>query len=187
MCRIQILFRKVKQKSMRHFHFLPIIFLTHPRVAPSISDMSFSCENRTATQIIVEPPCKKSICNCHCTLMAVLRIGAEQIEMLLRFSDNGRCAVAGHKLDDCKPWNRQCATNFESNKDFLITPPLNGLCGVTRQFRHLRSGQQVIVSSSELFPQGMQPCFFWLCKIITPRENAGFAERPHRGHNTSRA
>ena len=24
-------------------------------------------------------------------------------------------------------------------------------------------------------------------KIITPRENAGFAERPHRGHNTSRA
>ena len=23
--------------------------------------------------------------------------------------------------------------------------------------------------------------------IITPRENAGFAERPHRGHNTSRA
>ena len=29
-----------------------------------------------------------------------------------------------------------------------------------------------------------------LCRpdvIITPRENAGFAERPHRGHNTSRA
>ena len=24
-------------------------------------------------------------------------------------------------------------------------------------------------------------------EIITPRENAGFAERPHRGHNTSRA
>ena len=24
-------------------------------------------------------------------------------------------------------------------------------------------------------------------QIITPRENAGFAERPHRGHNTSRA
>ena len=24
-------------------------------------------------------------------------------------------------------------------------------------------------------------------RIITPRENAGFAERPHRGHNTSRA
>ena len=23
--------------------------------------------------------------------------------------------------------------------------------------------------------------------IITPRENAGFAERPHRDHNTSRA
>ena len=28
--------------------------------------------------------------------------------------------------------------------------------------------------------------YFWQ-KIITPRENAGFAERPHRGHNTSRA
>lgn len=26
-----------------------------------------------------------------------------------------------------------------------------------------------------------------IAKIITPRENAGFAERPHRGHNTSRA
>lgn len=152
MCRIQILFRKVKQKSMRHFHFLPIIFLTHPRVAPSISDMSFSCENRTATQIIVEPPCKKSICNCHCTLMAVLRIGAEQLEMLLRFSDDSRCTVAGHKLNDCKPWNRQRATNFETNKDLLIAPPLDALCRVACQFRNNRGGQQIIISNREIFP-----------------------------------
>ena len=152
MCRIQILFRKVKQKSMRHFHFLPIIFLTHPRVAPSISDMSFSCENRTATQIIVEPPCKKSICNRHCTLMAVLRIGAEQLEMLLRFSDDSRCTVARHKLNDCKPWNRQRATNFEAHKDLLIAPPLDALCRVARQFRNHRGGQQIIVSNREIFP-----------------------------------
>lgn len=26
-----------------------------------------------------------------------------------------------------------------------------------------------------------------LSEIITPRGNAGYAERPHRGHNTSRA
>ena len=34
-----------------------------------------------------------------------------------------------------------------------------------------------------LAPEGVTPPV----KIITPRENAGFAERPHRGHNTSRA
>ena len=152
MCRIQILFRKVKQKSMRHFHFLPIIFLTHPRVAPSISDMSFSCENRTATQIIVESPCKKSICNCHCTFMAVLCIGAEQIKVLWGFSDDSRCTVAGHKLNDRKPWDRQCATDFEAHKDLLIAPSLDALCRVACQFRNYRGGQQIIISNREFFP-----------------------------------
>ena len=34
----------------------------------------------------------------------------------------------------------------------------------------------------------MTGCIITTCfRIITPRENAGFAERPHRGHNTSRA
>lgn len=34
----------------------------------------------------------------------------------------------------------------------------------------------------------MAGCIITTCfRIITPRENAGFAERPHRGHNTSRA
>ena len=54
------------------------------------------------------------VCNGHCTLVAILCIGAEQIKMLWGFSDNSRCTVAGHELNDRKPWNRQCATNFES-------------------------------------------------------------------------
>ena len=43
---------------------------------------------------------------------------------------------------------------------------------------HFRRKQVPELSFSVTFPP---------VKIITPRENAGFAERPHRGHNTSRA
>ena len=72
------------------------------------------------------------ICNCHCTFMAVLCIGAEQIKVLCGFSDDSRCTVAGHKLNDCKPWNRQRATNFEAHKDLMIAPPLDALCRVAK-------------------------------------------------------
>jgi len=84
--------------------------------------------------------------------MAVLCIGAEQIEVPLGFSDDSRCTVAGHKLNDCKPWNRQRATNFETNKDLLIAPPLDALCRVACQFRNNRGGQQIIISNREIFP-----------------------------------
>ena len=84
--------------------------------------------------------------------MAILCIGAEQIKMLWGFSDNARCTVAGHKLNDRKPWNRQCATDFEAHKDLLIAPSLDALCRVARQFRNFRGGQQIITSNCELFP-----------------------------------
>ena len=63
--------------------------------------------------------------------MAVLCIGAEQIKVLWGFSDDSRCTVAGHKLNDRKPWNRQCATDFEAHKDLLIAPSLDALCRVS--------------------------------------------------------
>ena len=72
--------------------------------------------------------------------------------MLLGFSDDSRCTVAGHKLNDRKPWNRQCATNFESHKDLLVAPSLDALSRVARQFRNHRGGQQIIVSNREIFP-----------------------------------
>ena len=84
--------------------------------------------------------------------MAVLCIGAEQIKVPLGFSDDSRCTVAGHKLNDCKPWNRQRATNFETHKDLLIAPSLDALCRVARQFRNYRGGQQIIISNREIFP-----------------------------------
>ena len=84
--------------------------------------------------------------------MAVLCIGAEQIEVPLGFSDDSRCTVAGHKLNDRKPGNRQRTPNFESHKDLLISPPLDALCRVACQFRNFRGGQQIIISSGELFP-----------------------------------
>ena len=51
------------------------------------------------------------------------------------------------------------------------------LCGALQTLFHERScdGKMHLISAT------------FLVKIITPRENAGFAERPHRGHNTSRA
>ena len=97
--------------------------------------------------------------------MAVLCIGAEQIKVLVGFSDDSRCTVARHKLNDRKSWNRQCATNFESHKDLLIAPSLDALSRVARQFRNYRGGQQIIVSNREIFPHGIQPCFFRFCKI----------------------
>ena len=48
------------------------------------------------------------VCNGHCTFMAVLCIGAEQIKVFWGFSDDSRCTVAGHKLNDRKSWDRQC-------------------------------------------------------------------------------
>ena len=62
-------------------------------------------------------------------------------------------------------------------------------------------GVNIIVEGGELekilarlsaAQEEIQQCYFELERlgvlvIITPRENAGFAERPHRGHNTSRA
>ena len=84
--------------------------------------------------------------------MAVLCIGAEQIKVLWGFSDDSRCTVAGHKLNDCKPGNRQRTPNFESHKDLLIAPSLDALCRVARQFRNDRGGQQIIISSGEIFP-----------------------------------
>lgn len=39
-------------------------------------------ESRAVTQTIVEPPCKKSICNGHCALVAVLCISAKQVKVL---------------------------------------------------------------------------------------------------------
>ena len=84
--------------------------------------------------------------------MAVLCIGAEQIKVLWGFSDDGCCTVAGHKLNDRKPWNRQRTSNFETYKDLLIAPSLDALCRVARQFRNYRGGQQIIISSGELSP-----------------------------------
>ena len=92
------------------------------------------------------------VCNGHCTLVAFLRIGAEQIKVRGGFSDDSYCTVAGHKLNDRKPWNRQCATDFEAHKDLLIAPSLDALCRVARQFRNYRGGQQIIISSGELSP-----------------------------------
>ena len=84
--------------------------------------------------------------------MAVLCIGAEQIKVLWGFSNDSRCTVARHKLNDRKARNRQCATNFEANKDLLIAPSLDALSRVTRQFRNYRGGQQIIISNREFFP-----------------------------------
>ena len=84
--------------------------------------------------------------------MAVLCIDAEQIKVPLGFSDDSRGTVAGHKLNDCKPWNRQCTMDFETHKDLLIALSLDALCRVACQFRNYRGGQQIIISNRELLP-----------------------------------
>jgi len=51
-----------------------------------------------------------------------------------RHPDKPAAVIIRFNFTDRKPWNRQCATDFEAHKDLLIAPSLDALCRVARQF-----------------------------------------------------
>jgi len=74
-----------------------------------------------------------------------------------------------HRLlrqDDAKPWSKESAA---IKIDDLPLREVRGLLTLDGLASGRAGGGDAIT------------------QIITPRENAGFAKRPHRGHNTSRA